>query len=146
MDTDVPLIAGILGLALFITIWVAVSLILSFVGGWRALAREYRALQPVADGAWVERRGLLSGSARYKNVLRLGANDEGVSLSVALPFRIGHPPLFFPWADLFAMPGASAPGGYTEIRFRRVTSPRLLVSDATLRRLDETAPLPWRTA
>ena len=141
-----PLIAGLLGLALFITIWVAVSLILAFVGGWRSLAREYRAPHPVPDSEWTERRALFSGRARYKNVLRLSANNAGIYLSVAFPFRIGHPPLFFPWEDVFAMPRASAPMGYTEVRFRRVASPRMLVSDATLRRLDECAPRPWRAA
>ncbi|MGI9627569.1 MAG: hypothetical protein ACR2QM_12085 [Longimicrobiales bacterium] len=146
LDRNVPLIAVVLGAALFITIWIAVSLILSFVGGWRALAREYRAPHPVPDGAWVERRVLFSGSARYKNVLRLRANDAGIFISVAPMFRIGHPPLFLPWEDLFTMPSGSAPAGYTEIRFRRVSSPRMLVSDSTLQRLDESAPRPWHAA
>ena len=144
MDRSVPLIFAAFGLALFITIWVAVSLILSFVGGWRSLAREYRAPHTVPDSGWIERRALLSGRARYKNALRLRADDAGIYLSVAFPFRVGHPPLFFPWEDLFALPGASAPMGYAELRFRRVTSPRMLVSEATLRRLDESAPRPWR--
>lgn len=135
--------AGLLGVALFITIWVAVSLILSFVGGWRALSREYRAPHTVPERGWVERRALFSGRARYKNILRLTASDTGIYLSVAFPFRIGHPPLFFPWEDLFAMTGASAPTGYTEVRFGRVASPRMLVSDAALMRLDECAPRPW---
>jgi len=132
-----------LGIALFAAIWMAVSLILSFVGGWRALAREYRAPHTVPAGGWVERRAVFSGRARYKNALRLRADGTGIYLSAAFPFRIGHPPLFFPWQDLFVMPGASAPKGYTELRFSRVASPRLLVSDATLRRLDESAPRPW---
>ena len=146
MGENVPLVAALLGFALFITIWLMVSLILSSVGGWRSLAREYRAPEPLPDAGWVERHVLLSGHARYRNVLRLRANKAGIHLSVAFPFRIGHPPLFFPWEDLFVVPSASAPSGYTELRFRRVASPRMLVSDATLGRLDESAPRAWRAA
>ncbi len=143
-----PLLAGLLGLTLFVVIWVSVCLVLSFAGGWRSLARAYRApvAAPVAapKGAWVERRAVFSGAARYKNVLRLRADEAGVYLSVVALFRIGHPPLFVPWEDLFATPAASAPPGYTEVRFRKVTGPRLLVSKEALETLDATAPRPWR--
>lgn len=144
LDRNVPLLAGVLGLLLFVTIWLAVSLVLSFVGGWRVLAREYRAPHAVPETGWIERRVLFSGQARYRNVLRLTADKSGVYLAVAFPFRIGHPPLFIPWEDLFAMPAGAAPVGSTELRFRKVVSPRMLVSDETLRRLDESAPRPWR--
>lgn len=144
MELAAPLVGITLGVVLFVIIWVCVSLLLAFAGGWRALARAYPAPHAPPDGGWVEREALLSGRARYKNVLRLCASDEGVFLSVAPPFRIGHPPLLVPWEDLFPLASASPAMGYTELRFGRVASPRILVPDATLVRLDESAPRPWR--
>ncbi|MDJ0868184.1 MAG: hypothetical protein QNK03_18905 [Myxococcota bacterium] len=146
MEGDGPLVAVALGVALFVAIWLGVSLLTSLLSGWRALARAYRAMRPVPAGGWVERRALLSGRARYKNVLRLTATGDGLFLSVAWPFRLGHPPLFVPWSDLFSLPGASPALGYTELRFRRVASPRILVPDAAMQRLDEAAPGAWRAA
>jgi hypothetical protein len=38
--------------------------------------------------------------AKYNGCLIVGANQEGLYLSILLPFRIGHSPLFIPWKDV----------------------------------------------
>ena len=38
--------------------------------------------------------------SHYGASLIVGANREGLHLSVLLPFRIGHPPVFIPWPDI----------------------------------------------
>jgi hypothetical protein len=146
LEANGALIIAAVSIGLFVAIWLAVSFLLSRVGGWKALSQVYRSQRAVPTGGWVERRVLLSGRARYKNVLRLTADTEGLYLSVAFPFRLGHPPLFVPWGDLMLLPGLPGPSGYTELRFRRVLSPRILVPDASIERLGERAPGPWRTA
>jgi hypothetical protein len=36
----------------------------------------------------------------YHNVAKFGADEGGLYMSVLLPFRVGHAPLFIPWAHI----------------------------------------------
>jgi hypothetical protein len=36
----------------------------------------------------------------YHNVVKFGADETGLYMSVLLPFRIGHAPLFIPWDEI----------------------------------------------
>lgn len=36
----------------------------------------------------------------YGSCLMLGANAEGLFVSVLFFFRVGHPPLFIPWSEV----------------------------------------------
>ena len=38
----------------------------------------------------------------YNNVLTVGADSEGLFLVPFFLFRVGHPPLFVPWAEITA--------------------------------------------
>lgn len=70
------------------------------MGGWRILAREYRANSSF-DG---QKLWLKSATMRwwtnYNNCVNIGANKYGLYLSVLPVFRVGHPPLFMPWMDI----------------------------------------------
>ncbi|MGH8212181.1 MAG: hypothetical protein ACREPP_02980 [Rhodanobacteraceae bacterium] len=86
-------------LPLFLAFWCAICVALSFMGGWHALGQQYRATQPFGGRRW----HLRSASMRlvnYGGVLTLGANAEGLFISVLFPFRLGHPPLFIPWSQI----------------------------------------------
>ena len=84
----------------FIIIWVGVCKVLSVVGGWNILSRDYRA-DSAFDGKkmWLKSIGLRRW-VNYNNCITVGANKYGLFLSAFLLFRIGHPPLFFPWTDI----------------------------------------------
>jgi hypothetical protein len=78
---------------------VVVSFVISWWSGWALLAREFRAPEPFRG----KRRRWVSGRMRwlagYHNCLVVGANPEGLYLSlVFLPFF--HPPLFIPWTEI----------------------------------------------
>lgn len=94
-----PLMFVILFPLFFVVIWSGVVLLLSWVGGWRALAASYRATQPFTGEQFRARVGWMRGT-RYRGVLSLGADSMGLSLSVFPLFRMGHPPLFIPWSDI----------------------------------------------
>jgi hypothetical protein len=85
---------------LFIILWMGVCKLISVTGGWRILARDYRA-NSLYDGQklWLKSVGMRKWT-NYSNCITVGANRYGLYLSVLPIFRIGHPPLFFPWMDI----------------------------------------------
>jgi hypothetical protein len=40
------------------------------------------------------------GMTSYNGIIRLGADDFGLHLSVVFPFRVGHEPLAIPWSAI----------------------------------------------
>jgi len=84
----------------FLILWIGVCKLISATGGWRILARDYRA-NSLFDGKklWLKSVGMRSWT-NYSNCITVGANKYGLYLSVLPIFRIGHPPLFFPWTDI----------------------------------------------
>src|SRR5437016_3950071 len=84
----------------FVSLWLLVVAIVSLVGGWFQLSRKFSLIGPF-DGV---SEGLQSGQmrwlAKYRNSLRLGANEDGLYLAVFFFFRFMHPPLFVPWSEI----------------------------------------------
>jgi hypothetical protein len=80
----------------FPIMWVAVSLVLSHMGGWSKLAEHYADHQHVSGETYYMRSGFV-GAINYKSCLNLRVCETGLRLSVLFPFRVGHPPLFIPW-------------------------------------------------
>lgn len=83
----------------FAAFWIAISYVISVVGGWRELAQHYRAAE-FSGECWHFQSAAMRWSTRYGNVLTVGANAQGLYLAVLFLFRAGHPPLFVPWADI----------------------------------------------
>ena len=84
----------------FILLWVGVILLLSWLSGWNALGKHYREVTPFEGERLQMVSGRLRNGVNYRAVLTMGANSEGISLTVFFPFRIGHPPLFIPWSEI----------------------------------------------
>ena len=84
----------------FIILWICVCKLISAAGGWRMLAGDYAALSAF-DGQklWFKSVGMRRWT-NYNHCITIGANKYGLHLSVLPIFRIGHPPLFFPWTDI----------------------------------------------
>jgi hypothetical protein len=91
---------------LFIIIWVGVCMLISAAGGWKILSRDYR-VSSAFDGKkmWLKSVGMRRWS-NYNNCITVGANKYGLYLSVFPMFRVGHPPLFFPWSDISTEAGS----------------------------------------
>ena len=88
------------GLADFLFLWLVVSILLSYTGGWATLARKFR-YRPTFNGSrWRGESGYMRGIAHYRNCLVIGANPEGLYLSVFFPFRLAHPPMLIPWSEV----------------------------------------------
>lgn len=91
-----PFVFGIF----FVIIWLGVVLLLSLLSGWSRLAKIYRSRDSFAGEQWHFVSGQLRNFVNYRNCLTVGANADGLYLSILFPFRAGHPPLFIPWSDI----------------------------------------------
>lgn len=85
-----------------LAVWVAIGVLSSILGGWAALAEVYRAPWRVEGVTWRFQSAEMRWSCNYGGCLKFVANEEGLGVSVMPIFRIGHPPLFFPWAEIHA--------------------------------------------
>src|SRR5262245_26166109 len=84
----------------FAALWLSISLLLSWIGGWQKLAGSYSANQKITGVRfWMNSAGMRWGVS-YRGCVNLGAAPEGLFLSVFPLFRAGHPPLLIPWADI----------------------------------------------
>jgi len=79
------------------------------------------------------------GGVAYNGCLVVGANAEGVALSVLLPFRPGHAPIFVPWAEL-SMGTDAAVVGATRLRFRAAPQVTLELPEIVANWLRSAAP------
>jgi hypothetical protein len=97
-DLPVPLLLliPVAFAVVFPLFWCGVCLLLSFIGGWRRLARRYATDRPPTGTAF---HGLHAGVGlvSYKGCLDAHVAPEGLYLEVAWPFRVGHPRLLVPW-------------------------------------------------
>ncbi len=76
--------------------WCAMTWYLARVSGWSELARKYPS-QAHPNGESHHFQSGYVGSMSYGFCLTLNVTSEGLGISVFLPLRVGHPPMFIPW-------------------------------------------------
>lgn len=94
-----PTILIILFPLFFVGMWCAVCLVLSTMGGWRRLAESFPAKGRPSGKRFFMQAGKV-GQVNYGSCLTIHSSADGLHLSVWLPFRLGHPPLFIPWSAI----------------------------------------------
>ena len=127
----------------FICLWIAISCILSAIGGWFELGRAYRAVKPFQGNRWHFQDAYLRLLTSYKGSVTVGANAEGLYTSVFLLFRIGHPPLFIPWEDISVRPGKCLWVRVYKFEFRQVSSVRLQLKEKLGKKIQIAAGSAW---
>ena len=87
-------------LVVFPLFWCGINLALSYLSGWRSLARHFRG-RPAEPVAKVSLGSARMGSAifptSYSGILNVTASREGVGLSLFPLFAVGAPALLIPW-------------------------------------------------
>jgi hypothetical protein len=76
--------------------------LMSIMSGWRSLASVYPEEHPFAGDLFRFQSVFMRYRSAYANVVIFGANQEGLRISVFLPWRFAHPPIFVPWQDVSA--------------------------------------------
>jgi hypothetical protein len=87
--------------AYFIALWAMVGFVIGQISGWAVLSRRFRDSAAFHSYQWrFESARMRTLWGNYHNVLKFGADETGLYMSVLLPFRVGHAPLFIPWAEI----------------------------------------------
>jgi len=87
--------------AYFIAVWASVGFVIGQVSGWALLSHRFRDRATFQSYQWQfqsARMRTLWGN--YHNVIKFGADETGLYMSVSLPFRVGHAPLLIPWEEI----------------------------------------------
>ncbi len=82
--------------------WVILMNLISVLTGWRRFAEFYRAERPFSGKKFFAQRARLRAGMGYNGVLTIGADPQGLYVSVFVVFGFGHSPLFIPWEDVSA--------------------------------------------
>jgi hypothetical protein len=86
----------------FVAVWCAAGYATALMSGWRLLARRFRTVTPFTGMKWSMQSAAMRWLTHYNNVLTVGADSEGLFLVPFFLFRVGHSPLFVPWAEINA--------------------------------------------
>jgi hypothetical protein len=86
--------------AYFLAIWLLVSAVIAFIGGWATLAKRFRLNTPFVGQRWAGQSGQMRWIAGYGNCLTVGCSSEGLYLAMMPLFRFRHPPLLVPWNEV----------------------------------------------
>jgi len=127
----------------FVGFWIVICFGISLIGGWHKMGRVYAAEQPFQGESWSFQDAGLRYFTSYHNVLKIGANPEGLSLAVFPLFRAGHPPLFIPWQDISVLPGMSLWVPIYKFEFRQVPDVPLRLREKLAMQIKGAAGAAW---
>ena len=106
---------------------------------WSLLADKYSCSEPFNGQSWNFQNGMLGlrdeidptleALQSYRAALHIGANSEGLHLSLFLISRFGRPPLFIPWRDISTSEAEGAFLKKMKLDFRAVPRVSLYISD-----------------
>ena len=132
------------GVLLFLTLWVSVFVVISYISGWAELAQQFRYRARFVGKRWRGQSAQMRWIVGYRNCLTVGANPDGLYLATLFLFRVGHPPLFVPWIDVSSMRrGKWFLFRYVELRFGRERSIPFRITEGLADRLKQAAGKAW---
>jgi len=120
---------------LIIGLWFGVNLVISFVSGWAELARVYRFRGQFLGETWSFQSGQMRMLMGIGNAMKVGADQQGLYLSLLFMFRPGKPPLYVPWQDIATREGRFLFWNYVELRFRQAPNVYLQISKVLAHKL-----------
>ena len=141
-DTD-PAWVAVAGIAGFLVLWLAISVAIGKLGGWRRLATRYRQSMPVRGKVLRGQSAAMRYGTSYRNALNFTVSHRGLGVSVVFPFRAGHAPLLFPWGDITVSREQAWFGPAVRLSFSRVPDVCITLAERTVQRLRETAGDLW---
>lgn len=83
-----------------LSLWLLVSAVIGYVGGWTTLAKRFRLRVPFVGERWTMQSAQMRWIAGYGNCLTVGCNQQGLYLVMMPLFRFRHPPLLIPWEEV----------------------------------------------
>lgn len=121
----------------FIAVWYGIVFLLSLFSGWQKLSQYYRPTAPFNGPRFWFQTASMRLRVGYNNCLIVGANTEGLYVSILFPFRIGHSPFFFPWVDISVTEKRGFLLRGFELRFSRCPSIPFVISKRLMNKVSE---------
>ena len=119
------------------------GLSISHISGWASLAQCYRCEEGFSGDRLRFRSAAMRYSIHYGNCLTMGANLQGLFLSMSVPFPVRHPPLFIPWSEITLCRGRFLWAKYVELRLGREPAIPIRVSERLASKLAALAGEAW---
>lgn len=122
-NTQLPPQLWFLLVPFIIYVFCAVATAIAVLSGWRKLAGKFPSPQNFTDGQLFTWQSGTVGVANYNNVLIVRVSSHGLYLDCIFPFRLMHPPILIPWAQVKAVRQTRFLGSSTI--FLTIGSPKL---------------------
>ena len=130
-------------LLVFVGLWLGITILLSRIGGWAALAAVYRFPGTFSGERWAFQSAQLRWTVNYRRSLTIGVNADGLFLDVFSLLRIGHPSLFIPWSDISISARKVLGFTYLELQFRQAPDIAFKVNEQLGQRIAAPAGSSW---
>ncbi len=127
-------ISSIIGFSAY---WFFLSWLIARISGWAQLAEHYSASYKFEGELHLSRYGLFKNTSKYHKLLKVGISEEGLYLSMAAFFRVGHPPLLIPWGDISYI---NQKGRFAQIGFTNFPAMEIILSWNIFREYAERIP------
>ena len=86
--------------AFFVIAFLVISFLMSWIGGWSALARGFRAPSEFRGEKQTGQTVRMRWRAGYNYCVTVGCDATGLYLAMNWLYRVRHPPLFIPWDQI----------------------------------------------
>ncbi|HEU0055516.1 MAG TPA: hypothetical protein VFQ39_20150 [Longimicrobium sp.] len=105
----------------FVALWLGVTVLISHVSGWRALAGRFAGRPAHVDGSASMASGRMGYSAvfsaNFNSILTVRVGRDGVGLALFRLFAATSPPLLLPWEALRECRSWKLLGTFDRFRF-----------------------------
>ena len=115
---------------MFVGMWCLILRFLSSASGWSRLASRFH-LQDSFDGKRHHFQSANMNGVNFNSALVIGASPNGLYLSPVFLFRLFHPPLLIPWAEIQAEPVKQWWSTGYRLTFRSFPGIHLTLNDRT---------------
>ncbi len=109
-------------LVFFLLLWILISFLASRLSGWHRLVKTYPASTPYEGKPYRFQTLWMRYGTHYGNIATVGANSQGLYLSVLFLFRIGHDPLFIPWSEITVTETTTGLFKRVKLQFKRLSA------------------------
>ena len=117
----------------------------ALAGGWRLLARRFRAQTPFPGPKWTGQTGRMRFFGVYNGLLTIGADSAGLFMVPWILYRPWHPPLFIPWSEISFRRKSFLFLKYLEFRLGRSEQVPLTIRAKLGARIEAAAGPSWPT-
>jgi hypothetical protein len=124
-----------------VVFWLFGGWLIAMSGGWSALA-DFYGTERKYEGTYLKWRSAKLNWVYYHTCLNLGADTEGLFISIDYFFSLHHKNLFIPWSDIRTIKSEMLWGPTLVLKFEKVPKASLELHEKNVQLLKEMAQNP----